>query len=78
MNQSDFAGTEMALLLMTIAYNFLSLFKQIIIGGNVGNRLKTLRYKMFPIPSIIEQFEDKVICLHGSTHESAELDTQTV
>ena len=33
-------GTEATLMLMTIAYNFLSLFKQMIIGGNVRNRLK--------------------------------------
>jgi hypothetical protein len=50
MNQSDFDGTEAALLLMTVAYNFLSLFKQLIIGGNVRNRLKTLRHKMLAIP----------------------------
>jgi hypothetical protein len=37
MNQADFDGMESALLLMTVAYNFLSLFKQIIMGGEVGN-----------------------------------------
>ena len=61
MNQSDFDGTEAALMLMTIAYNFLSLFKQIIIGGNVRSRLKTLRHKMFAIPSIIENSSDRII-----------------
>jgi hypothetical protein len=61
MNQADFDGTESALLLMTVAYNFLSLFKQIIIGGEVRNRLKTLRHKMLAIPSIIERNGDKVI-----------------
>jgi hypothetical protein len=32
MNQTDFDGTEAALLLMTVAYNLPSLFKQLIIG----------------------------------------------
>jgi hypothetical protein len=61
MNQADVDGTESALLLMTVAYNFLSLFKQIIIGGEVRNRLKTLRHKMLAIPSIIERNDDKVV-----------------
>jgi hypothetical protein len=38
---------EVALLLMSVTYNFLSLFKQVIIGGDVRNRLKTLRYRMW-------------------------------
>jgi hypothetical protein len=42
MNQSGFDGTEASLLLMTIAYNFMSLFKQVIIGEKVRNRLSTL------------------------------------
>ena len=37
MNQESFAGTEATLMLMTVVYNFLSLFKQIIMGGNVQN-----------------------------------------
>jgi hypothetical protein len=61
MNQADFDGTEAALLLMTIAYNFLSLFSQLIVGGNVRNRLKTLRHKMLAIPSIVEKSDDKII-----------------
>jgi hypothetical protein len=61
MNQTDFEGTEVALLLMTVACNFLSLFKQVIIGGDVRNRLKTLRYRMPDIPSIIEQSENKMV-----------------
>jgi hypothetical protein len=60
MNQADFDGTEAALMLMTVAYNFLSLFKQLIIGGNVRNRLKTLRHKMLAIPSIIEKNADTI------------------
>ena len=48
-------------MLMMVAYNFLSLFKQVIIGGDVRNRLKTLRHKMLAIPAIIERNEDKTI-----------------
>jgi hypothetical protein len=61
MNQASFDGTEASLMLMTIAYNFLSLFKQVIIGGNVRNRLKTLRTKMLAIPAIVEQSGDTSI-----------------
>lgn len=61
MNQACFEGTEASLRLMTIAYNFMSLFKQLVIGGNVRNRLKTLRHKMLAIPAIIEHAGDKTI-----------------
>jgi hypothetical protein len=61
MNQTCFDGTEAALMLMTIAYNFLSLFKQVIIGGDIRHRLKTLRHKMLSIPAIIENNDDKTV-----------------
>lgn len=61
MNQDGFDGTEACLLLMTIAYNFMSLFKQIIINEKVRNRLSTIRYKMLAIPAYIEQHSNKVI-----------------
>jgi hypothetical protein len=61
MNQASFDGTEATLMLMTVAYNFLSLFKQLIIGGNVRNRLKTLRYKILAIPAIVEHSNDRII-----------------
>jgi len=61
MNQASFDGTEATLMLMTIAYNFLSLFKQIIIGGNVKNRLKTLRNKMLAIPAIVKYSKGKTV-----------------
>jgi hypothetical protein len=61
MNQASFDGTESSLILMTIAYNFLSLFKQLIIGGNVRNRLKTLRSKLLAIPAIVENSADKTV-----------------
>jgi hypothetical protein len=61
MNQACFDGTEASLMIMTVAYNFISLFKQLIIGGDVRNRLKTLRLKMLAIPAIIEQSENKTV-----------------
>lgn len=61
MNQASFDGTEASLLLMTIAYNFMSLFKQFVIKEKVKQRLSTLRYKMLTIPSYIEEKADKVI-----------------
>jgi len=61
MNQASFDGTEATLMLMTVAYNFLSLFKQLIIGGNVRNRLKTLRLKILAIPAVVEHANDKTI-----------------
>ena len=61
MNQHCFDDTEATLLLMTIAYDFLSLFKQVIIGGDVRNQLKTLRHKMLVIPAIIENHNNKTI-----------------
>lgn len=61
MNQDGFNGTEACLLLMTIAYNFMSLFKQVIISDKVRNRLSTLRYKMLTIPAYIEEHSNKVI-----------------
>ena len=61
MNQVSFDGTEATLILMTVAYNFLSLFKQLTIGGNVRNRLKTLRHIILAIPAIVEHSNDRTI-----------------
>ena len=55
MNQESFDGTEASLLMMTIAYNFMSLFKQLIIGDKVKQRLSTIRYKILAIPSFVVQ-----------------------
>ena len=54
-NQASFEGTEASLVVMTIAYNFMSLFRQVIIPEKVRNRLSTLRYKLLAIPSLIEK-----------------------
>jgi len=61
MNEQSFDATEASLLLMTITYNFMSLFKQVIIGGNVRNRLSTLRYKILSIPSAIQNSGNNII-----------------
>lgn len=61
MNEQSFDATEATLILMTIAYNFMSLFKQLVIGGKVRNRLSTLRYKILAIPATIENCGDKII-----------------
>jgi hypothetical protein len=61
MNQASFDGTEATLMLMTIACNFPSLFKQVIAGGNVRHRLRTLRHKMLAIPAVVEQANDRTI-----------------
>ncbi|MFA5657627.1 MAG: IS1380 family transposase [Dysgonamonadaceae bacterium] len=61
MNQDGFDSTETALLLMTIAYNFMSLFRQFIINEKVRNRLSTLRYKLLAIPAYIDEYSDKVV-----------------
>lgn len=60
-NQAGFNGTEAGLLLITIAYNFMSLFKQVIINEKVRSRLSTLRFKLLAIPAYIEECGDKLI-----------------
>ncbi len=61
MNQESFDGTEASLVLMTIAYNLMSLFKQIIIEEKVRQRLSSLRYKLLSIPSYISENNGKFI-----------------
>lgn len=60
-NQNIFDGTEASLKFMTIAYNFMSLFKQVIINEKNRNRLSTLRYKMLAIPAFVEQSKNKML-----------------
>jgi hypothetical protein len=61
MNEQSFDATEASLLLMTVAYNFMSLFKQVIIGGSIRNRLSTIRYRLLAIPSAIENSGNSII-----------------
>ena len=61
LKQILFLSVRFALRCPKMAYNFLSLFKQLIIGGNVRNRLKTLRHKILAIPAIVEHSNDRTI-----------------
>jgi hypothetical protein len=54
-NQASFSGTEASLVLMTIAYNLMSLFRQTVMPDKVRHRLATLRYKFLAIPALIEK-----------------------
>jgi hypothetical protein len=55
LNQTSFDGTETSLVIMTIAYNFMSLFRQVVMPEKIRHRLSTLRYKLLAIPSMIEE-----------------------
>lgn len=45
----NFIATEAALNFLMIAYNIISLFRQVIIKTKINERLKTLRYRVFAI-----------------------------
>jgi len=64
MNQASFEGTEATLLLMTIAYNLMSLFKKFIINEQIRQRLQSLRYKILAIPSFLENNNIIKMALH--------------
>ncbi|MDI6766621.1 MAG: IS1380 family transposase, partial [Bacteroidota bacterium] len=46
-----FYATEAALNFVMIAYNLMSLFRQVILQSNVQPTLKTMRYRVFAIGS---------------------------
>lgn len=46
-NLKDFYATEAALNFTALAYNMVSLFRQVILGTKVHHTLKTLKYKLF-------------------------------
>lgn len=50
-NMQEFYATEAALNFAAIAYNIMSLFKQVVMKSNVEHRLKTIRYKILSIGS---------------------------
>ena len=60
-NEYDIYTTEAVLLLMTIAYNFMSLVKQFIINERVRKRLLTVLYKLQTITVCIDEHSDKAI-----------------
>jgi hypothetical protein len=51
--QQSFYATEAALNFVMMAYNFISLFRQVILNTKVHERMKTLRYKVFAIGGYI-------------------------
>ena len=52
-NQQSFDATETTLNFLMIAFNLMSLFKQVVVKDKVRPTLKTLRYKTFAIGSYI-------------------------
>ncbi len=48
-NLKNFDATEAALNWVMMAYNFISLFRQVVLNTKVEQRMKTLRYKVFAI-----------------------------
>jgi len=52
-NQQNFWATEAALQFVMMAYNFISLFRQVVLNTKVHEHLKTLRYKVFAIGGYI-------------------------
>ena len=49
----SFDATEAALSWVMMAYNFISLFRQVVLNTKVEQRMKTLRYKIFAIGGYI-------------------------
>ena len=52
-NLKSFDATEAALNWVMMAYNFISLFRQVVLNTKVEQRMKTLRYKIFAIGGYI-------------------------
>ena len=52
-NLQNFFATEAALCVVMMAYNMVSLFRQVILNTKVHERMKTLRYKVFAIGGYI-------------------------
>ena len=52
-NVNSFYATEAALNFVMIAYNFISLFRQVVLNTKVHEQMKTLRYKVFAIGGYI-------------------------
>ncbi|MCG6552363.1 MAG: IS1380 family transposase [Candidatus Magnetominusculus sp. LBB02] len=48
-NVRQFSATEAAMNFVMLAYNLMSLFRQIVLSGKVQPTLKTMRYKLFSI-----------------------------
>jgi hypothetical protein len=48
-NQQSFYATEVALNFVMMAYNFISLFRQVVLGQKIHQQMKILRYNFFAI-----------------------------
>ena len=63
-NLHDFNATEASLNWVMMAYNFISLFRQAVLGTKVHERMKTLRYQIFAIGGyIVKSGSQKVLKL---------------
>lgn len=60
-NQQSFYATEACLNLVMMAYNFISLFRQVVLGQKVHQQMKTLRYNVFAIGGYIVKSGSKRI-----------------
>ena len=52
-SQQSFYATEATLNFVMMAYNFISLFRQIVLGKKIHEQMKTLRYNVFAIGGYI-------------------------
>jgi hypothetical protein len=52
-NLRDFAATEAALSWVMMAYNFISLFRHVVLQSSVNERMQTLRYQVFGVGGYI-------------------------
>ena len=52
-NMQSFFGTEAALQVVMMAYNFVSLFRQFVLNTPIHKQMKTLRYQVFNIGGYI-------------------------
>lgn len=63
-NLKNFDATEAALNWVMMAYNFISLFRQVVLNTKVEQRMKTLRYKVFAIGGyVIKNGNQKILKL---------------
>jgi len=60
-NMNNFYGTEAAFNFVMMAYNLMSLFRQVILRTKIQNQLKTLRYKVFAVGSYLTKDENTKI-----------------
>jgi len=52
-NLQNFFATEAALCIVMMAYNIISLFRQVVLNTKVHEQMKTLRYRVFAIGGYI-------------------------